>query len=555
MPRKKLRVVPKRVIKKGAGSPHKQGAQKNNIFAAKAIGELLKSTLGPRGMDKMLVDPIGDVTITNDGATILRYINVQHPAAKIMVEAAKTQDSIVGDGTTTVVVLASELLRKAERLLAQGIHPTVLLKGYKKAARETLKILDQLAWEVNLRDKETLAEVAMTAICGKVVGKARGILGKMAVDSVDLIAKKQGERWVVDMEQVQISRKPGGSIGESQLIHGVIVDKEGCHPDMPKRIENAKIALVRSPLELERTKMISNITINDPSQINSFLSEEKSILRERVDKIKAAGANVVFCREGIDLYVRYLLARSGILAFFRARKTDMERLANATGATLTSDLDDLIGHLGDAGLVEVRELPMSTAEMRTKLTVVEKCRNPHSATILLRGGFSGFLSEAERALNDSLKVVADLYEDNRVVTGGGALQMEIVKHLKSYARKVGGREQLAVEAFAESLEIVPKTLAANAGMDTTSVIADLRSAHEKPEGLWTGVDVYSGKIVDMRKLAVLEPSLVSRHAINSATEVASIILRIDHVLPSTMTKAPYPKGVGAGKEKQDTERE
>jgi len=545
---KRGKTMPIRLMKKGAGKGKQRGAQKNNIFAAKAMGEVLKSTLGPRGMDKMLVDPVGDVTITNDGATILRYIDVQHPAAKMMVEAAKTQDTIVGDGTTTVVVLASELLKQAEELLGQDIHPTVLVGGYKKAANMALKVLDQVAWDVDLKDEKTLANVATTSIGSKSIGKARSLLGKMAVEAVGLIAEKRGDRWVVDVDKVQISRKPGGSIGESQLIHGIIVDKEGSHPDMPKRIENAKIALVGSPLEIEKTKMTAEIMVKDPSQMNAFVDEEKSIRQEMVNKIKAAGANVLFCQEGIDLYVRGRLAKAGVLAVFRAPKSGMERIANATGATIVSDLDDLKkGCLGEAGLVEVRALPMSTAEKRTKLIVVEKCRNPKSVAILIRGGLAGFLSEAERALHDALTVVADLYEDSRVVAGGGSLETEVAKRLRAYARKVGGREQLAVEAFAEGLEIVPKTLAANAGMDVINIMVNLRAAHEEPSGLWTGVDVYSGKTADMIKLAVLEPLLVNKQTIKSATEAASMILRIDEILAATKSKAPpMPPGGGMG---------
>ena len=535
--------IPVIIMKEGTGRTKGREAQRNNITAAMTMGEVLKSTLGPRGMDKMLVDSLGDVTITNDGATILKDIDVQHPAAKMMVEAAKTQDTIVGDGTTTVVVLASELLKKSEELLGQDIHPIVLVGGYKKAANMALKVLDQVAWDVDLKDKKTLANVATTAIGSKSIATARKILVDIAIDAISSIAEKRGDQWVADVDQVQVIKKSGGSIGESQLIRGIIVDKEVVHPGMPKRIENAKIALVDSALEIEKTEISAEIRIKDPSQMKAFLDEEARMLQDMVGKVKAAGASVLFCQKGIDDVAQHFLAKAGILVARRAKKSDMEKLARATGARVVSDLASLKGSdLGRAGVVEERKIGDD------KLIVVEKCKNPKSVCILIRGGLERFVDEAERALHDALSVVADVYEKSRMVAGGGSFEAEAAKRIKAYASKVGGREQLAVEAFADALEIIPKTLATNAGIDPIDIMVNLRASHERASGLWFGVDVHAGKAADMKKLAVLEPIRVKEQAIKSAVEATSMILRIDDVIAAAKSAAPPMPPGGGGME-------
>jgi len=528
-------------MKEGAGRSKGRGAQKNNISAAMTMGEVLKSTLGPRGMDKMLVDSLGDVAITNDGNTILKEIDVQHPAAKILVEASKTQDNAVGDGTTSVVVFTSELLRKAEALLDQEIHPTVIVGGYKKAAEMTLKVLDQVALNVNLKDKGTLANVAMTSIGSKSISAARKLFVGIAIEAVGSVAEKRGDQWIADIDHVQVTKKLGGSIGESQLVRGIIIDKEIVHSGMPKRIGNAKIALVDSALEIEKTEISAEIRIKDPSQMKGFLDEEAQMLQDMVTKIKASGASVLFCQKGIDDVAQHFLAKSGILAARRVKKSDMEKLTRATGARMVSDLQSLRGRdLGKAGLVEERKVG------EDKFIFIEKCKNPKSVAILIRGGLERFLDEAERALHDALSVIADIYEKSRMVAGGGAFESEVAKKLKAYAGKVGGREQLAVEAFAEAMEIIPKTLATNAGMDPIDIMVDLRAAHERTSGLWFGVDIHAGKAADMKRLAVLEPMSVKEQTIKTAVEAASMILRIDDVIAGAKSSAPPMPPGGPG---------
>jgi len=511
-------------------------------MAARIISEVLRSTLGPRGMDKMLIDSLGDITITNDGATILDEVDVEHPAAKMMVEVAKTQDDMVGDGTTTAVILAGELLRKAEELLEQNIHPTVIVSGYKKASQQAIDILDKIGTPVDVKDRETLKRVAVTSMASKAVGAARTHLADIAVDAVKQISEQRGERKVADIDNIQITKKVGESLFDTQLIKGIIIDKEVVHPGMPKRIENAKIALLDCPLEVEKGEFNAEIRIRDPTQIKAFLDKETSMLKEMVKKIKTSGAKVLFCQKGIDDMSQHFLAKEGIIAARRVKQSDMEKLAKATGGRIITKLDDLKRQdLGKAGQVEERKVG------EDKMIFVEGCKNPRSVAILIRAGLDRMLDEAERAMHDALSVVADVIEYNKIVAGGGAVESEMARGLRSYAKKIGGREQLAIEAFADSVEIVPKTLAENAGLEPIDILVGLRSAHEKTKGYLMGVDVFTGKIVDMQGKGVIEPSRVKEQAVKSATEAASMIIRIDDVIAATKPKeGKYGGGPPAG---------
>lgn len=530
------------ILKEGTDRRRGRGAQRNNIMAARIISEVLRSTLGPRGMDKMLIDGLGDITITNDGATILEEVDVEHPAAKMIVEVAKTQDDMVGDGTTTAVILAGELLRKAEELLEQNIHPTVIVSGYKKASQEAMAILDKIGTPVDVKDRETLKRVAVTSMASKAVGSARTHLAVIAIDAVKQIAEQRGERKVADIDNIQITKKVGESLFDTQLIKGIIIDKEVVHPEMPKRIENVKIALLDCPLEVEKGEFNAEIRIKDPTQIQAFLDKETSMLKEMVKKVQTSGAKVLFCQKGVDDMTQHLMAKDGIIAARRVKKSDMEKLAKATGGRIITKLDDLKRQdLGNAGLVEERKVG------EDKMIFVEGCKNPRSVAILLRAGLDRMLDEAERALHDALSVVADVIEHNKIVAGGGAVESEIARGLRNYAKRIGGREQLAIEAFANSVEIVPKTLAENAGLEPIDILVALRSAHEKTKGYLMGVDVFTGKIVDMQGEGVIEPSRVKEQAVKSATEAASMIIRIDDVIASTKPReGKYGPGPGAG---------
>jgi len=519
------------ILKEGTARRRGRDAQRNNIMAARIIAEVLRTTLGPRGMDKMLIDSLGDITITNDGAAILDEIDVEHPAAKMMVEVAKTQDDTVGDGTTTAVILAGELLRRAEELLDQNIHPTVIVGGYRKAVQKAVETLDKLGITVDLEDRETLKKVAVTAMASKAVGAARDHLADIAIDAVKQIAEQRGDRRIADIDQVQIIKKEGKSLFDTELVKGIIVDKEVIHPEMPKRIENAKIALLDCPLEIEKTEFNAEIRIRDPTQMKAFLDKETGMLKEMVEKIKASGADVLLCQKGIDDMAQHFLAKAGIIAARRIKQSDMEKLARATGGKVITNLDDLKSEdLGKAGLVEERKVG------EDKMIFVEKCKDPRSVAILIRAGLERMVDEAERAMNDALSVVSDVIEYNKIVAGGGAIEAEVARMLRPYATKVGGREQLAVEAFADSIEIVPKTLAENAGLEPIDILVGLRSAHEKPKMHQMGVDVFTGKIIDMYKNGVIEPLRVKEQAMKSATEAASMILRIDDVIAATKPK-------------------
>jgi len=521
------------ILKEGTTRSRGREAQRNNIMAARIIGEVLKTTLGPRGMDKMLVDSLGDITITNDGAAILDEIEVEHPAAKMMVEVAKTQDDMVGDGTTTAVVLTGELLKKAEELLDQNIHPTVIVSGYRKAVQKAVEIINNIAIPVNIEDRETLKKVALTSMASKAVGPAKEHLAEIAIDAVKQIVEQRGERRVADIDNIQIIKKEGKSLFESELIQGVIIDKEAVHAGMPKKIENAKIALLDCPLEIEKTEISAEIRIRDPTQMKAFLDQENRMLKEMVEKVKAAGAKVVFCQKGIDDMVQHFMAKEGILAARRVKQSDMEKLARATGGRIVTDLDDLKPEdLGEAGIVEERKVG------EDKMIFVEKCRDPRSVAILIRAGLERMVDEAERAMNDALSVVSDVTETNKIVPGGGAVEIEIAKELRKYATKVGGREQLAIEAFADAIEIIPKTLAENAGLESIDIIVELRAVHEKIDGEPMGINVFKGKVENMLENGVIEPLVVKEQAAKSAAESASMILRIDDVIAATKPKEP-----------------
>jgi thermosome len=534
------------VLKEGTSRNRGREAQRNNIMAARVIGEVLKTTLGPRGMDKMLIDSLGDITITNDGAAILNEIEVEHPAAKMMVEIAKTQDDMVGDGTTTAVVLAGELLKKAEELLDQNIHPTIVVSGYRKAAQKAVEVINNIAIQVDIKDRATLKKVAITSMASKAVGTARDHLADIAIDAVSQIVEKRGDKMLADIDNIQVIKKTGKSLFESQLVRGLVIDKEVVHPGMPKKVEKAKIALLDSALEIEKTEMSAEIRIRDPNQMKAFLDQENKMLQEMVEKIKASGANVVFCQKGIDDMAQHFLAKDGILATRRVKQSDMEKLARATGGRIVTDLNDLrTEDLGIAGIVEERKLG------EDKMVFVEKCKDPRSVAIIIRAGLERMVDEAERAMTDALSVVSDVIENNKIVAGGGAVEVEVAKELRDYATSVGGREQLAIEMFADAIEIIPKTLAENAGLEPIDILVELRSAHEKSDGQYKGVNVFTGKVENMREKGVVEPLVVKEQAVKSATESAAMILRIDDVIAATKPKEGPGKTPGEMPESED----
>lgn len=532
------------ILKEGTSRNRGKEAQRNNIMAARIVGEVLRSTLGPRGMDKMLIDSLGDITITNDGAAILDEIEVEHPAAKMMVEIAKTQDNMVGDGTTTAVVLAGELLRRAEELLDQNIHPIILISGYRKAAQRAMETITSNSIPVQPDDKATLRKVAITTMGSKAVGPAKEHFAEIAIDAVRQITEQRGDKTIADIDNIQLIKKTGKSLFESQLVKGVIIDKEVVHPGMPKIVEKAKIALIDGALEIEKTEISAEIRIRDPLQMKAFLDQENKMLQDMTEKIKKSGANTVFCQKGIDDMAQHFLAKAGILTARRVKESDMEKLARATGGRIVTDLSDLSAKdLGEAGVVEERKVGDD------KMIFVEKCKDPRSVAILLRAGLERMVDEAERAMIDALSVVSDVVENNRIVAGGGAIEVEIAKDLRSYATKVGGREQIAVEAFANAVEVIPRALAENAGLEAIDVLVDLRSAHEKQDGQYKGLNVFTGKIENTKEKGIVEPAVVKEQAIKSAAESAAMILRIDDVIASTKPKeGPGGKPPGGGPE-------
>jgi len=524
--------VPVLILREGSSRSRGREAQHSNIMAARIIAETVKSALGPKGMDKMLVDSFGDVTITSDGRTILDEMDIQHPAAKMMVEVAKTQDNEAGDGTTTAVVISGELLNKAEELIGKNVHPTIIIDGYKKASEKALEVLEKIAIPVDLSSQEHLKKTAMTSMASKLVAEHRGYLADLAVKAILQVAKKENGKYKADVDDVKVEKKPGESLTDTKLIQGIVLDKEIVHSGMPKRVENAKIALLDCPLEIEKTEFDAKINIESPEQMDAFLKQEETMLREMVNKITAAGANVVLCQKGIDDMSQHFLARKGTLAVRRIKKSDMEKLAKATGGKIITNLDDINpADLGYASLVEERKIGDD------KMTFVEGCKHPHAVTILIRGGTERIVDEAERSIHDALCVVRDLVEEPKVLAGGGAPEIEVSRALKKYAETLPGREQLAVKSFAEALEAVPITLTENAGLDPIDILSELRAKHEKGER-WAGIEVHSGKVQDMTEVGVFEPLAVKKQIIKSATEAASMILKIDDVIAAGKMKAP-----------------
>ena len=502
-------------------------AQKNNIAAAKAVADIVRSTLGPKGMDKMLVDSIGDITITNDGVTILEEMEVEHPAAKMMVEVAKTQNEEVGDGTTTAVILAGELLKRAETLLDQEIHPTIITKGYKLAKEEALRILEEIAIPIDIKDTETLKKIVITAMSGKSGKEAAPKLAEVIIEAVRSVVEEKNGKLKIDKDNIKRVKKHGAAVEETQLIKGVIVDKEIVHPQMPKSIKNAKIALLDCPLEIEKTETDAQIRITSPEQLQAFLEQEQKMLKEMVNKIASVGANVVFCEKGIDDLAQHYLAKKGIAACRRIKRSDLEALAKATGARIVSNLDDLTEKdLGYAELVEERKIAGEA------MTFVTGCKNPKSVTILVRGSTEHVVDEIDRNIEDGIGALISALEVGKVVPGAGAIEAELAKRIREFAEKFSGREQLAIQEFANSLEIIPRTLAENAGLDPIDILVELRAAHEHGKTNY-GVDVFSGKIVDSLELGVVEPLKVKTQAIKTAAEAAEMILRIDDVIAAS----------------------
>ena len=500
-------------------------AQRMNIMAAKVIAEAIRTTLGPRGMDKMLVDNLGDVTITNDGVTILEEMDVEHPAAKMMVEISKTQEDEVGDGTTTTVVLAGELLKKAEELLDQDIHATIIASGYRLAAAKAQEILERVALKVSKDDEKTLKQIAITSMSSKGSELKGDKLPELCVQAVAQITEEKDGKIEADIDNIKVEKKSGGSSTDSRLIKGVVLDKEVVHPGMPKRVEKAKIALLNCALEVEETETDAKIHITDPEQLKSFLDEEQRMLREMVDHVKKVGANVLICQKGIEDVPQHFLAKAGILAVRRAKESDMEKLARATGGKTVTSVKDLTpADLGSAELVEERKIAGE------EMVFIEGCKDPKAVSLLVRGGSEHVVDEVERAVHDGISVVSAAVEDGKMVAGGGAPEIEVAKGLRAYSEKVGGREALAVNSFADAIEIIPRTLVENAGMDPIDILVKLRAAHEKAGGENVGIDVISGEIRDTTKMGIVEPLRIKTQAIKSASEVVEMILRIDDVI-------------------------
>ena len=515
------------ILKEGATRTRGEEAQSMNIEAARAVANAVRTTLGPKGMDKMLVDSIGDVVITNDGATILKEMDIEHPAAKMVVEVAKAQDDEVGDGTTTAVVLVGELLREAEELLSEDVHPTIIAAGFNLAARKATDVLTEMAFE---GDDATLKHVAMTAITGKGAEMMLGTIADIVVEAVQLVAEDVDGKKTVDPDDISVVRRYGASVDDSKLVHGLIIDKEKVHPLMPTTVKDAKIALLNVGLEIEKTEIDAKIEINDPGQMQSFWDEEERRLESIADKVIASGANVVFCQKGIDDLVQHYLAKAGILAGRRVKKSDMKRLEKATGGKITDTLED-IAQLGYAGLVQERKVGDN------EMIFVEKTQNPKAVSILLRGSIEHVVDEMDRAVNDALKVVSLTLEKNQVLAGGGAPEIELAMALRDYATTFGGREQLSVRAFANAMEIIPKTLIENAGGDPLDKLVELRSAHESGDRN-AGISV-DGEVRDMLALNVVDPLRVKLNAVESAMETANMILRIDDVIAASTEKPEF----------------
>jgi len=527
------------ILKEGSKRTRGRDAQSNNIMAAKAVAEAVRTTLGPKGMDKMLVDSMGDVVITNDGATILKEMDIEHPAAKMVVEVAKTQDEEVGDGTTSAAVVAGQLLSKAEDLIEQEIHPTIIAAGYRLAAEKAVEVLNSLAMTVELSNRDLLVSIAETAMTGKGAESSKKLLSEIAVDAVTSVVDTNGKN-TVDRDNINVVKKVGGKVEDSELIRGMIIDKERIHPNMPEKVKDAKIILLNSAIELKDTEVDAEISITSPDQLQSFLDQEEQMLKKIVQKVISSGANVVFCQKGIEELAQHYLAKAGIFAVRRVKKSDMEKLARATGGKLITNMDEITPEdLGYAALVEEKKVGGDS------MTFVTGCDNPKAVTILLRGGTEHVVDSIDSALEDALRVVGVAIEDEKLVAGGGSPEVEVALRLQEYAATLEGREQLAVKAYAEALEIIPRTLAENAGLDPIDMLMELRSQHEK--GIKTaGLNVYDGKVVDMWKNFVVEPLRVKTQVINAATESAVMILRIDDIIASTRAAGPEEGGMPPG---------
>jgi len=512
------------VLKESALQEKGRDAQKNNIAAAKLVADLVKSSLGPRGLDKMLVDSLGDVTITNDGATILKEIDAQHPAAKMMVEISKTIDTEVGDGTTSSVIFGGTLLAKAEELLSKDVHSSVIIEGYQAAAEKALEVLDEISKKVTADDKETLINIAKTSMESKLISEDSDSLSKIVVDAVLKITQTKDGKSTVDLDNIKVEKKAGGSIQNTSLIKGIVLDKEIVHSGMPTKIQSAKIALINSALEVEKTEMSAEIRINDPTQMQMFLEEENRMLKTMVDKLYSIGSNVVICQKGIDDMAQHFLAKNGILAVRRVKESDMTKLAKATGGRISSNIDDISEKdLGAADLVHQKKVETD------KWVFVEGCRNPQSVTMLIRGGSQRVVDEVDRSIHDSLMVVKDVIETPAIVAGGGAPEALLAAFLKDWSGRFDGRQQLAIKKYAEALEVIPLTIAENVGMDPIDTMVALR-AKQSDGKKWTGINAKEGKISDMLSQNIVEPVVVKKQIIKSATETASMILRIDDVI-------------------------
>ncbi len=510
------------VLSEGSKRTVGKEAQRNNILAAKLVAETVRTTLGPKGMDKMLVDGTNDVVITNDGVTILEEMKIEHPAAKMIVEVAKTQESEVGDGTTTAVVLAGELLKNAEKLLDENIHPTIISKGYRLAAKKSHQILDSISKEVTINDELILKNIAKTAMTGKGAEASKSKLSEICVKAIRQISDENG----IDLDNIKIEKKVGGGVDDSELIEGILLDKEKVHSSMPSKLSDAKVLLLDSPLEIKDTEIDAKIQITDPSQLKSFIDQEEMILKDMVDQINNCGATVLFCQKGIDDMAQHFLSRYGIYAVRRVKHSDMKKLQRATGAKIVNNLKDLSGEdLGAAGLVKEKK------QGDEDMTYVTECNNPKSVTIFIRGGTDHFIDEVERAIKDSLGDIASAVTDGKVVSGAGSTETLLSKKLREFANSMSGREQLAALAFADSIEIIPKTLAENAGLDPIDILTDLKSKHDAGQNDF-GIDVFTGKVKNSWEEGVIEPLKVKTQAIKSASEVTDLILRIDDIIAS-----------------------
>ena len=530
------------ILRQGTKREKGKDAQMNNITAARTIADAVRSSLGPRGMDKMLVDSMGDVVITNDGVTILKEMDVQHPAAKMLVEVAKTQDAEVGDGTTTSVILAGELLKKATDMIDANVHPTIITAGYRLANDKAQGVLKKVSKKVSINDDKLLNQIAQTAMISKQVNSSKDYFSKMVVEAVKTIVDKTDDgKYFADLKNIQTVKKAGANMEESEMIKGLIIDKEPVSDAMPKKVKNAKIALIDAAFEVKKTEIDAKIQITDPGQLNAFIQEEERMLKEMVENVKKAGANVVFCQKGIDDLAQHFFAKEGIYACRRVKKSDMERLGRSTGASILNKITDITA--ADLGFAESVELRRVEEE---DMTFVTGCKEPKTVSILVRGGTKHVADEVERSLVDAWSVVKVSIEDGMLVTGGGSTAMEIAMQLRDYAQSIGGREQIAIEAFASAMEIIPSTLAENAGLDPINIVIEMRKQHKSGK-IYAGLNPFSGKVEDMMKLDVIEPYRIGRQAINSATDAAVMILRIDDVIASKASPTPqYGDGMPGG---------